>query len=260
MRPYIKYFLFLLLLLSNISVINAKNYKKEFDELKQYHKLQLADSLYDYRFTVLAVSEEKPELEKTYTWYMKNSILVTQGNYSGKLLHGTYTKYYCKTNQLAEKGDYKYGLKEGIWSEWNSNGTFLSNVTYKKGLKKGKAIFYDSSGNIIEKCSFKDDKKHGKSYSYVNGVEQKTVKYKNGIVKEKKTLFGFLKKKPKDTGAVQPKEETKEKKAKQPKEVKPKETNTKEKETKEKSSFLKNIFKKKPKEEKAQEEIAQGKK
>ncbi len=136
MRLYIKYgyALLLLLLLSNTAIISAKNYKKEFDELKQYHKLQLADSLYDYRFTVIAVSREKPDLEKTYTWYMKNSIQVTQGNYSGKLLHGTYTKYYWKTNQLAEKGDYKYGLKEGAWQEWNNNGKYIREWCTASGL------------------------------------------------------------------------------------------------------------------------------
>ncbi|MDR1729761.1 MAG: hypothetical protein LBR52_03770 [Prevotellaceae bacterium] len=244
MKTYVKYCLFLFLLLSDTAIINAKNHKKEFDELKQYHKLQLADSLYDYRFTVIAVPDEKPELEKTYTWYMKNSILVTQGNYSGKLLHGAYTKYYCKTSQLAEKGDYGYGLKEGVWSEWNSNGTFSSNITYRKGVKKGKAMFYDSSGNIVEKCRFKNDKRNGKSYTYIDGVEQKPVKYKNGIIKQKKPLFGWLKKKNKKPETGLQKETAKEK---QPKEVK-------EKEAKEKSTLLKNAFKKKTKEEKAVQE------
>jgi hypothetical protein len=232
------------------AITAAKDYKKTFDEQIRYHRLQLADSLYDYRFIVLAVSDEKPLLEKTYTWYMKNSIQVTQGNYSGKLLHGTYSKYYSKTNQLAEKGVYQYGLKEGIWYEWNRNGKLSSNTTYKKGVKKGEAIFYDSSGNIIEKCSFKNDKKHGKSYSYVNGVKQKPVKYKNGAIKEKKPLFGRFKKKTKDST---------EPNGKTIKTVKEKKETPKQKETKqteEKGSLLKNIFKKKPKEEK----IAQEKK
>jgi antitoxin component YwqK of YwqJK toxin-antitoxin module len=252
MKPSAKYALFLFLLLSGTTAMNAKNYKKEFDELKQYQKLQLADSLYDYRFTVVAVSKEKPQSEKTYTWYMKNAVLVTQGNYSGKLLHGTYTKYYCKTNQLAEKGDYKYGLKEGVWQEWNSNGTLSSNVTYKKGVKKGEAVFYDSSGNIVEKCIFKNDKKHGKSYTYVNGIEQKPVTYKKGVIKEKKSLFARFKKKSNQTELAEPTEKTNPEKIKPPKEVKQKEVKQKEekpkkKETKEKNSFLKNIFKKKPK-------------
>jgi len=261
MKPYAKYFLFVLLL-SNSALINAQNYKKEFDDFKQYHKLQHADSLYDYRFTVIAVPGTKPELKKTYTWYINNTIQITQGNYSGKLLHGTYTKYYCKTNQLAEKGVYKYGLKEGIWQEWNSNGMLRSNILYKKGFKEGVALFYDSLGNVVEKCNFKNDKKHGKCYSYVNGEEQKPVQYKNGVIKEekarkeketkekkpffaklkkttadqetekpkeKKPLFGILKGKTEHSETDQPKETPKEKKVKQPKEEKQKEPKAKEK-------------------------------
>jgi hypothetical protein len=246
----------------NPAITGAKDYKDIFDEHKQYHRLQLADSTYDYRFTVLAVSQKKPSLKKSYTWYMKNSIQVTQGNYDGKLLHGSYSRFYCKTNLLAAKGVYKYGLKEGVWYEWNGNGTLSSNVKYKKGFKKGKAMFYDSSGNMIEKCRFKNDKKHGKSYSYIDGVEQKPVKYKKGEVKEQKPCvnLNLFKKKEKETGTDQPKEATKKApKEKVSKEKAPKEKVVKEKKTpkvkekgtkekKEKSS--KNIFKKKPKEDK----------
>ena len=255
MRSRIKYCILLLLPLLNPAITAAKDYKDIFDEHKQYHRLQLADSVYDYRFTVLAVSGKKPLLTKTYTWYMKNSIQVTQGNYDGKLLHGSYSQYYCKTNQLAAKGVYQHGLKEGVWYEWNADGKLSSDIKYKKGFKRGKANFYDSSGRIVEKCRFKNDMKHGKSYSYVDGVKQKPVKYKKGEIKEQKPLisFNWLKKKEKETEAEQTKavknKVTKEKKEKE--EKAPKEKKVKEKDASEKSSFIKNIFKKKPKEDKS---------
>ena len=183
----IKYLLCLLLALGTTATNAQKNYKKVFDENKKYQRVQLADSAYRYNFVVLSTaSKMKPDIEKSYTWYIDNSINTTQGNYSNKLLHGLFVKYFIGSNQLAAKGEYKYGLQVGNWYEWRENGNLISVVEYKAGQKQGDAIFYDTLGNITEKCYFKDDKKAGKSITYVDGVEQAPVKYKDGEVKEKK--------------------------------------------------------------------------
>ena len=179
----IKYsFLLLLFLGTTISAQNTKIVKKQ----KKHQQIQTVDSAYNYDFTVLAISVNKPCLKNTYTWYMNNAIHTTQGNYSGKLLDGICSKYYNKTNQLAAKGNYKNGQKTANWYEWNNNGTLLSNVKYKNGMKQGNATFYDSSGNIIEQCCFEKDKKHGKSISFVKGVKQSPVLYKHGEIHIKK--------------------------------------------------------------------------
>jgi len=47
-----------------------------------------------------------------YTWYGSNQIRMTQGGYSGRLLHGEYTSF-TKTHHLLEQGAYGGGLKTG---------------------------------------------------------------------------------------------------------------------------------------------------
>ncbi len=242
MTMRLKYsFLMLLLLTITTKTEAQKDYKKIFDEQKNYHRLQLTDADYDYKFTVLAVCDIKPSVKCEYTWYLNNAINTTQGNFGGKLLHGTYSKYLYKTHQLVTKGSYEKGVKTGIWHEWNPDGTFSSVVEYKNGYKHGNASFYDTSGNLIEECSFKEGKKDGKSTTYVDGKKQESVSYKNGIERKKDV------KKEEKLEEQETKKEEKEKKEKAKKSAS-KEDTPQQKEKKEKP--VKEKKEKQPKEKK----------
>lgn len=112
--------------------------------------------------------------EKQYFWFDKGGILNTQGGYSGKLLHGNVVVHYRMNKQLKEQGKYRYGLKEGKWYLWDTDGVLKEIQSWKAGLKQGKTILYDSIG-----------------------VEKATIKYKNGLeVKQKNhKISKWLKKK-----------------------------------------------------------------
>ncbi|MDR1678828.1 MAG: hypothetical protein LBR81_03530 [Prevotellaceae bacterium] len=197
-----KHIVFLCLLLAvGTATANTQNYRKNFEERKKYHHFQLADSLYKYNIVVLAVAPAKikPNKDKFYTWYINNTVNTTQGNYSGKLLHGVYNQYFIDSKQLAVKGNYEHGLRVGNWYEWHENGNLSSVVAYKSGKKQGQAFFYDISGNIVEKCRFKNDQKHGKSIAYIDGRKQAPIKYKNGeaVPKKEKKISEAKEEKPK---------------------------------------------------------------
>jgi hypothetical protein len=202
MAKSIKYFLCLLLftlLHFSLTADTQKKYIKTFDEIKKYHHFQLTDSAYKYNIVVLATKPEKLKTnhDKFYTWYINNTINTTQGNFSGKLFHGIFVKYFINSNQLAEKGSYEYGLRNGTWYRWQENGNLISAINYKKGTM------------------------HGKAYFYADGELSEVTKYKKGIEKTKKEKQDTAKteKKVKE----KPAKETKEKSAKQ-KDKKPKTT------------------------------------
>ena len=52
-----------------------------------------------------------------YTWYKSGNVKRTRGGYTGKLLHGVCISYYLDKS-LKSKGNYLYGLKDGVWKHW----------------------------------------------------------------------------------------------------------------------------------------------
>lgn len=101
--------------------------------------------------------------DKQYFWFDNGVILNTQGGYSGKLLHGNAVMHYRINKQLKEQGQYHYGLKEGKWYLWGTNGVLKEIQSWKSGLRQGKTILYDSVG-----------------------LEKATIKYKGGLEVKKK--------------------------------------------------------------------------
>ncbi|WP_374226258.1 toxin-antitoxin system YwqK family antitoxin [Flavobacterium oreochromis] len=73
---------------------------------------------------------------------------------AGELLQGEYKKFY-HSNQLAEQGTFKKGLRVGTWKTWYENGKLATVSKWSKGLKRGKSIYYNTEGNVIEIGTFK---------------------------------------------------------------------------------------------------------
>lgn len=82
---------------------------------------------------------------KTYHWIKGQDLHVTQGGYSGRLLHGECTKFH-PGGQLREQGRYDKGVKDGAWYTWQANGTLVSVEQWRKGRLHGRSLFYDTSG------------------------------------------------------------------------------------------------------------------
>lgn len=110
---------------------------------------------------------KKPSPEKTYFWYQSREIHETQGNYSGKLLHGDYTNHY-PTNNLAHKGQFRNGLKTGIWTAWYENGTRKNESGWKKGEETGAYSLFDEKGNTTETGNLQAGKRNGKITLWVS--------------------------------------------------------------------------------------------
>lgn len=122
----------------------------------------------------------KPCTNRTYYWYSSQKITETVGGFGGKLLHGTYTAFYLN-DQLKEKGNFYYGLKNKCWKCWYPDGKLKEVITWKKGRKHGYYALYNDFGELMAEGNFRNDKLNGTFTTYGAGhkvLEKK--KYKNG--------------------------------------------------------------------------------
>jgi len=116
-------------------------------------KKRISDAQYRYEFytTNKVVSAQQG---RSYYWFKGGAIHNSEYGMAGELLHDSFLKFY-HTNQLAEAGTYKNGLKEGYWKNWFDNGTLQSQTYWNKGQKDGKHMAYDKTGFLTEAGSIK---------------------------------------------------------------------------------------------------------
>ena len=120
--------------------------------------------------------------DKTYYWFKSGGIHHSLSNTAGDVLHDTYLKYY-RSNQIAEQGIFNYGLKTGVWSDWNEAGQLMMQEQWDNGYKHGKSVSFDSDGNLKLKGTYKNDIKVGR---WINYTTKDTVYYKkDAVFKEK---------------------------------------------------------------------------
>ena len=168
------------------------------------------------------------ELGKTYYWYKSGGLHQSEYSAGGLVLHDVYSKYY-RSNQIAEQGVFNYGLKNGVWKGWHTNGVLKEHEEWKNGFKHGAFITYDDKG---VKTSFGEYKNNLKSGVWINYITKDTTSYvkdKAQPKKEKKaSIFKRLFKKKDSSKTIETPEEKATSKSK-------------------KDNFFKRLFKKKKK-------------
>jgi len=235
-------FLLLFTISLTSSILLSQKPLKDF-----YLKRTLNQSGFQYEFSVL--DEDKHgvwfyDKQKFYFWYKAQGVQSTQGESSGRLLHGEFESFY-ENDQLHQKGMFKKGLKCGEWMHWREDGSLVYVENWSKGelkskkwyniagevyrsershgkqWKKDKAdtvivkrklfkaerrAYRDRRGKLVKVENWKKGALHGKSMYYVDGKLERTEKYKNGVLISSSDDI----------------KEKKEKKEKEPKEEKPK--------------------------------------
>lgn len=142
---------------------------------------RISDANFRYEFYT---TDKKIKIKdhKMYYWFKGGAIHSAESGIAGTLLDDKFVKMY-HSNQLAEQGQFKEGLKVGIWKTWYQNGTIESVQNWKKGLKSGNYLRYDQKGTIIENGKYSKDLKTGK---WVNFENKDTLVYKRGTLIPKK--------------------------------------------------------------------------
>lgn len=144
-------------------------------------KKKLTDVHYRYEFYTTKKTVE-PKEGRSYHWFKAGAIHTSEYGTSGELLHDGFEKFYLD-NQIAEKGTFYYGQKEGHWKTWHPNGKLDSKQYWQDGRRHGDFLSYDTNGALVEKGRFRKGKKQGK---WINYVKKDTVVYKNDVVFVKK--------------------------------------------------------------------------
>lgn len=142
---------------------------------------RISDLNFRYEFYT---TEKKvnPKENKTYYWFKGGLIHNSQAGIAGDLLDDTFVKMY-HSNQLAEKGKFKKGLKTGIWKSWHPNGRIQTTQHWRNGMKIGLFYHYDENGTIAEKGYYRRDKKQG---NWIDYVKKDTLTYRNGALVDPK--------------------------------------------------------------------------
>lgn len=144
-----------------------------FQEIKL--KKRITDKEFRYEFYV---THKEPEIksQRTYYWFKAGAIHNSESGIAGQLLDDAFEKFYLN-NQLAEKGEFRKGLRVGVWKTWYQNGVIKTNQYWDEGKKKGMSFLYSEQGELIEKGRFRSDKKHGK---WINYISKDTTLYNYG--------------------------------------------------------------------------------
>lgn len=210
----------------------------------------------DYRYEFYTIEKKKSvSNKKHYYWFKGGLIHNSQGGVAGQLLNDDFKKFY-HSNQLAEQGKFKKGLKVGLWKTWFENGTLATTQKFSNGISSGEFQKFDGKGNIIEKGKFRKGKKQG---FWVNYISNDTIQYKKGAIfvpkpkltKEEKVIAKEQKIKEKEALKLQKEKEKALKKAEnekgKPKDKKAKPNATVKKEKTKKENFFTRLFSKKEK-------------
>lgn len=170
---------------------------------------------FDYEFYISQEKIKNPTPNRTYFWYRSGEIHQSTSAIGGDMLVDEYQKFY-KTKQLAEKGNFKDGLKHGTWQNWLENGSLQKVEEWRKGVRHGKFILYSNESEKNQEGTYKNGQKQG---TWIDYIKKDTLNYSAGKIVPKKVKdtvkrAPFLKRifKRKKKKSSNKKEPTKEKK------------------------------------------------
>ena len=104
---------------------------------------RISDAQFRYEFYT-TTKKVSPKSGRSYHWFKGGTIHNSEYGTAGELLTDNFSKFY-HSNQLAESGTFKNGLKVGLWKTWHENGTLHTEAEWSGGTKDGSFAQYDLS-------------------------------------------------------------------------------------------------------------------
>jgi len=96
-------------------------------------------------------------LHGRYVSWADNGNKMSEGNYKDDLKDGEWTFYDYQDGLISSKGSYKNEKEQGLWKNYTAAGRIINELNWKDGLKEGVFIEYDSLGNKINEGIYKAD-------------------------------------------------------------------------------------------------------
>lgn len=95
------------------------------------------------------IIDEAGRITGRHLTFHENGQLETVGNYRNGIKHGLWMSYDESGNALSQ-AYYTDGRKDGAWKVWDANGTLRCEMYYKFGKRVKTWKFFDESGSLID--------------------------------------------------------------------------------------------------------------
>lgn len=82
--------------------------------------------------------------------------MALRATYKNNKLHGTVVKFL--NGELAQESNYKDGILDGVYKEYNRQGGIQKEINYKNGKLDGPFRYYDENGKVNLQYMYKDGK------------------------------------------------------------------------------------------------------
>lgn len=172
-------------------ISHAQLFSKKYDiktvQVAMGDSLCLADVMYH-------IKKQKKQTCTScmYTWFSYGKIVKNQGFYDDMPLHGTYI-IRNKDKHVLVSGDFEYGLKNGKWMHWDTQGNLTYTQEWENGKKSGEYITYKNN-KAVESKEYENDTLNGKHSVYLDNNQTIVTYYKKGVWYKTDTL-GLVKEK-----------------------------------------------------------------
>ncbi len=129
--------------------------------------------------------DQQGALNGDYRSYFENGIIGTQGTYVDNTRNGKW-KYFYQNGQVGAEAEMTYGMRNGVWNEWNWTASPKVYGIYESNRSVGKWEYFHKNGKIKEKGYYDDEgQKHGIWQRYwASGSLWQEVLYQHGVPAE----------------------------------------------------------------------------
>lgn len=153
------------------------------------HALKNIQSEKGKEFFYTSQYREKANDNSFYYWYKAQNVYCAKGFHNQMVLEGEYLLYDLN-NHIIEQGNFKNGLKTGVWKKWYANGNYAMVNNWKNGNKTGEEILFFENGNKATVAHYAKNLLHGIFIEYAkNRTLVSKGYYKNGVKNGKWTDF-----------------------------------------------------------------------
>jgi antitoxin component YwqK of YwqJK toxin-antitoxin module len=181
-----------LLLFVLLNALGVQAQKDDFDIDAYKHTINYADHKVTFQLQPSASELKVVYPDRSYYWFASNQLKITQGGFSGKLLHGSYRDFYTDAS-LKEQGQFNMGLKVGQWKQWTKEGNLIAQTTYLAGKPEGRFYKYEE-GRLVEEGFYRNGLVNGKLKKYMTKDSTQTSTYKHGVLKPAATKKSWFRK------------------------------------------------------------------
>lgn len=145
----------------------------------------MGDSVVNFHVQLGGDTDIETIPDRRYHWFHQGRLHQSVGGFAGKLLNGSFERF-DRTGALREKGEFRQGLKIGVWQVWHGNGNLAGRYQWRRGARQGHFEEYSLQGRLLQEGRYKADALHGAVRVYTADGSVEKLRYRHGQIRVKK--------------------------------------------------------------------------